>query len=121
MIDIEKDGIRSSFDVQAEMASKWTCGDRMVPHLPLNPTYRCFLCLDSSALCRNLLAMISTRTCSATPSKRTSSILTWVDTAGNPICSNSTPAISMNSSPCCSRNTTPRNQSTPTARPPTPA
>lgn len=36
-IDIEKDGIRASFDVQAEHASDWQCGSRPVPHLPLNP------------------------------------------------------------------------------------
>lgn len=36
-IDIEKDGIRTAFDVQAEKATKWECGDRRLPHLPLNP------------------------------------------------------------------------------------
>ena len=36
-IDIEQDGIRAAFDVQAEKASNWKCGDRPIPHLPLNP------------------------------------------------------------------------------------
>jgi hypothetical protein len=36
-IDIEKDGIRTTFDIQAEKANKWTCGNRSVPILPLNP------------------------------------------------------------------------------------
>ena len=38
-IDIEKDGIRAAFDVQAEHATKWECGSRSLPHLPLNPAY----------------------------------------------------------------------------------
>lgn len=37
-IDIEQDGIRTAFDVQAEKATNWKCGDRRIPHLPLNPT-----------------------------------------------------------------------------------
>eukprot|EP00178_Gracilaria_changii_P002211 TRINITY_DN13302_c0_g1_i1.p1 TRINITY_DN13302_c0_g1~~TRINITY_DN13302_c0_g1_i1.p1 ORF type:complete len:162 (+),score=5.03 TRINITY_DN13302_c0_g1_i1:682-1167(+) len=36
-IDLEKDGFRLAFDTQAEHASEWKCGDRPIPHLPLNP------------------------------------------------------------------------------------
>ena len=61
-IDIEKDGIRTAFDVQAEHATKWQCGDRRLPHLPLNPLY-ILKYLEYMVVFRTLLLTISTRIC----------------------------------------------------------
>lgn len=36
-IDIEEEGIRTTFDIQAENANDWKCPSRNVPILPLNP------------------------------------------------------------------------------------
>jgi hypothetical protein len=60
-IDIEKDGIRTAFDVQAEQATDWKCGDRVLPKLPLNPEYN-FIYLASTEVSKNLSLMISTLT-----------------------------------------------------------
>lgn len=38
-IDVEKDGIRASFDVQAEHSNEWSCPTRTVPILPISPEY----------------------------------------------------------------------------------
>ena len=36
-IDLERDGIRASFDVQAEHSHEWTCPIRSVPDMPFDP------------------------------------------------------------------------------------
>ena len=34
---LEKDGMKSSFDFQADRSDNWKCGNRSVPHTTLNP------------------------------------------------------------------------------------
>ena len=107
-IDIEKDGIRTSFDVQAEKATKWQCGDRTLPHLPLNPAYKLWY-LGCMVLCRILPPTISTRTCSDTQYRTTCWTQICPGSPGSQQCSNSTWEISTKYSPSSRPNTTPMN------------
>ena len=72
-IDIEKDGIRTGFDVQPEKATKWECGQRYFPHLPLNPAYL-LVYEGSTEVSRVLPTSTSTKVCSGSELR----LITWI-------------------------------------------
>lgn len=58
-IDIEKEGIRATYDMQAEGAKDWQCPTRDVPLLPLRPEYF-FIYEASTAIISSSFPMTST-------------------------------------------------------------
>ena len=59
-LDVDKDGIRMSSDVQAENAARWNCGDRPIPTLPHNLEYL-LTYAGSTEVFRHMPATISTK------------------------------------------------------------